>query len=335
MEYRKLGNTDVDVSRVALGCWAFGGGDYWGGEKDDAMSLCTIDAALSAGINFFDTAESYADGESDKLLGRGMKGRRDRFVVSSKVYLDKLGEAALMKCCEESLVRLQTDYIDLFSPHFASREIPFEETFGALEKLKKQGKIRGMGISNFGVQSIAKLEEMGMLDEIELNQLPYSLLWRAIEYGILEKTMADGIGTIAYSTLAQGLLSGAYDDAAQVPDNFKVLRFFDRKRVNAGHGEAGAEQEVFRAIAGLKALCEQEGLDLASASIAWVMAQPGIQCVLTGPKTPEQLAENLKCLEVKLSPGIIEKMTAVTQPVKEKLGPNADAWASGDQGRIY
>jgi aryl-alcohol dehydrogenase-like predicted oxidoreductase len=207
MKYFELKKTKTKASALALGTWAFGGGDYWGNIKDDKASLDTIDKALEIGVNLFDTADSYSDGESDKVLGRAMAGRRDKFIVSTKIYLDKLNEKDIFSVCENSLARLQTDYIDILSPHFASRDVPFEETFGALLKLKKQGKVRGIGLSNFGVQSMEKVEQLGFIGEIEMHQLPYSLLWRAIEYGIQQKCVQNGIPIVCYSPLAQGLLS--------------------------------------------------------------------------------------------------------------------------------
>ncbi len=325
MKYITLKNSGMKLSVVSLGTWAFGGGDYWANKKDDTQSFHTIDLALELGINLFDSAESYNNGESERLLGKAMQGRRSQFIVSTKVYLDKLGEKELIASCEESLKRMGTDYIDLFSPHFASKEIPFEETFGAMEKLKAQGKIRSIGISNFGIESIRKLEQLGIISQIELNQLPYSLLWRAIEFGIQQETAKHGMGILCYSTLAQGLLSGAYDSAAQAPDNLKVLRLF----------QPGADVLLFEALRELKALCNKENIELVPAALAWLFAQPAVASILTGATTPQLLRENLKCLDVELPPEIAKKMSLLTQPLKEKLGANADMWAAGADSRIY
>jgi myo-inositol catabolism protein IolS len=335
MKTFKLGKTGIDVSAVALGCWVFGGG-YWGDYENDAVSLKTIDTALDLGINFFDTAEVYGnDGHADVVLGRAMKGRRDRFVVSTKVFYDKLGSQDLVNSCENSLKRLGTDYIDLFSPHFPSKTIPFEETFDALEKLKREGKIRAIGLCNFGADSLRKLEDMGRIRDIELHQLPYSLLWRAIEYEIQEKTVEAGLGIICYSTLAQGLLSGAFDTVDQVPDNLKVSRLYNCRHINAGHGEVGCEDEVFSSIREIKALCAEAGLELAPACLAWLFKRKGVSAILTGPRNPGELMENIRALDISIPDELEAKMAAATDKVKAKIGSNADMWVSGDNSRIY
>jgi len=335
MKYVKLGKTNIDVSVIALGCWAFGGGGYWGNRENDEISLRTIDTALDAGINFFDTAEVYGDGHSDRVLGRAMKNRRDKFVVATKVYLDKMRKPDLIVSCEESLKRMETDYIDLFYPHFASKEVTFEETFEAFELLKVQGKIRGIGLSNFGVKALTRLDEAGMLSKIELHQLPYSLLWRTIEYGIAQQTSAYDIGIICYSTLAQGLLSGLYDKIEDVPDNLKSTRHYNAKHINAGHGEEGCEEDVFEAVRNLKRICKEAGIGLAPASLAWLYTRPGVRCILSGPENPAQLLENIAVLEINLPAEVAGKMTAATEKVKEKLGENSDMWFSGEQSRVF
>ncbi|MGI6154064.1 MAG: aldo/keto reductase [Christensenellaceae bacterium] len=335
MEYVQLSHTDMKISKIGIGCWAFGGGDYWGNHSDDKVSLKTIDRALDAGINFFDTAESYNDGQADILLGKGMQGRRSQFIVSSKAYLDKLRAKDLVRVVEESLVRLGTDYIDIFSPHYASKEIPFEETFGALEKLQTQGKVLHIGLCNFGTISIARMAELGLMKKIVLHQIPYSLLWRAVEYGIQPATTAQGVGLLCYSPLAQGLLSGIYDNVNDVPDNFKVLRLFDYKHVDAAHKEPGCESEMFEAIHELKALCNDAGVNLAAASISWLFRQSGVQGVLTGARSPKELNENLTSLDLDLPASFFNQMTAITDKVKERQDGNPDMWLSGMDSRIF
>jgi len=336
MEYVKLGRSDIAVSKISLGCWAFGGGDYWGNREDDKKSLHTIDAALENGINFFDTAEVYGnDGHADRVLGRAMKGRRDKFVVATKVYLDRLREKDVIGSIEGSLRRMNTDYIDLFYPHFASKTIPFEETFGAFLKLREQGKIRSIGMCNFGVKAMQHMEELDLLKEVDLHQVPYSLLWRTIEHGIQQKTAEAGIGMICYSTMAQGLLTGKFERVEDVPMNLRCSRFYDAKHIGADHGEEGCEKEVFEAVAELKELCAENGVELAPASLAWLFTRQGVDCILTGPTTPEELEENIKAMELKLPDGLAEKLTDATEAVKEKLGSNSDMWFSGDDSRVF
>lgn len=336
MEYVSLGKSGIEVSRVSLGCWAFGGGDYWGNRENDARSLSTIDAALEQGINFFDTAEVYGnDGHADRVLGRAMKGRRDKFVVATKVYLDRLKEKDVIASLEGSLKRLETDHIDLFYPHFASKTVPFEETFGAFLKLKEQGKIRSIGMCNFGVKAMERMEELDLMKEIDLHQVPYSLLWRTVEHGIQQKTVAAGIGMICYSTMAQGLLTGRFRCVEDVPMNLRCSRFYDAKHIGADHGESGCEKEVFAAVTELSEICAEQGIDLAPASLAWLFTRKGVDCILTGPTTPEELTENVRAMELKLPDGLAEKLTAATESVKAKLGENSDMWFSGEASRVF
>lgn len=326
MKYIKVKHIEEKISVIALGCWKFGGGAYWGGHVDEKVSMKTVDTALDYGINYFDTAESYNDGAADLFLGRAMKGRRDKFIVSTKFYLDKLHKNDVLKTCEDSLKRLQTDYIDVLSPHFPSREVPFEETFEAFDLLRRHGKVRSVGLSNFGASALKKIEAIGRLDEITLNQLPYSILWRAIEYDIENKTNEYGIGIICYSTLAQGLLSGKYDSPEEFPENLKVLDFFESDSIT---------KETFEVVKKFKALCRRENLEMAPTALAWLLTRTDVVSLLTGASVPDQLVKNIKCLDLELSQDIIQEISAISDGLKQAVGNNADMWNSPENNRIY
>ena len=156
MLYRKLGQTGIDVSVIALGCWPFAGGGYWG-EQDDQASIATVHAALDAGINFFDTAEGYGRGHSERVLGEGLKGRRHQAVIATKVSASHLSAEGVAQACEGRLANLQTDYIDLYQIHWPNWTIPLAETVEAQAKLKRLGKIRAIGVSNFAVQDLGDI----------------------------------------------------------------------------------------------------------------------------------------------------------------------------------
>src|SRR3954470_8653850 len=143
MQYQMLGQSGLKVSAYALGCWPFAGGSFWG-EQDDAISIATVHAALDAGINFFDTAEAYESGTSERVLGQALVGRRDKAIIATKVAPNHLNADAVVAACEQSLRYLQTDYIDLYLIHWPNWKVPLTETVGALEKLKEQGKIRAI-----------------------------------------------------------------------------------------------------------------------------------------------------------------------------------------------
>ena len=183
MKYNRLGTSDIEVSEFTLGCWPFAGGNVWG-DQDDADSISAVHASLDAGINFFDTAEGYGAGKSEEVLGEALKGRRDQAVIVTKVGDSHLSPDDVRNSCENSLSRLGTDYIDLYLIHWPNHEIPITDTMGALQGLVDEGKVRALGVCNFGVQDLSDLLEVG---HIEVNQLPYSLLWRPIEYEIFPK----------------------------------------------------------------------------------------------------------------------------------------------------
>lgn len=323
MEYRKLGKTDINVSVIALGCWPFAGGQYWG-DQDDNASIATVHAALDAGINFFDTAEAYESGHSERVLGRGLLGRRAEAIIATKVWAANLRPDDVVKACEGSLRALQTDYIDLYQIHWPNHDIPLADTVGALHRLKEQGKIRAIGVSNFAVRDFS---DMLALSECETNQLPYSLLWRVIEREVQPICVEHNVGIICYSPLAQGLLTGRYSSADEVPPGLAQTRWYNSKRVNAPHGEAGCEAEVFAAIEGVRQIAAELNQPMANVALAWVKQQPAVTSFLVGARNPEELSWNLPVVNVNLTDDVVKRLSAATEPVKEKLGNNPDMWA--------
>ena len=255
MEYRKLGNTDMKVSVLALGCWPFAGGSTWG-HQDDNDSIAAVHAALEAGINFFDTAEAYGEGRSESVLGQGLAGRRNEAIVATKVFANHLAPDEVIAACERSLRHLGTDYIDLYQIHWPNHDVPLEETVGALEKLKQQGKVRAIGVSNFGV---GDLSEMLSLTECQSNQLPFSLLWRVIEREIQPLCVESHTSLICYSPLSQGLLTGRYASLDDVPPGLSRSRLFHHERAQAIHGESGCEAEVLAAIEQVRQIADELG----------------------------------------------------------------------------
>ncbi|HMN26733.1 MAG TPA: aldo/keto reductase [Caldilineaceae bacterium] len=329
MEYRRLGKTELQVSVLALGCWPFAGGRYWG-DQDDADSIATVHAALDAGINFFDTAEGYENGQSERVLGRALVGRRSQALIATKVSPNHLRTAEVITACENSLTNLQTDYIDLYQIHWPNHEVPLAETVEALHKLKQQGKIRAIGVSNFAVQD---LSELVSLSECETNQLPYGLLWRVIEREIEPLCHQHEIGLICYSPLAQGLLTGRYRSPDEVPDGLARTRWYNSQRAMAQHDEAGCESEVFAAIEEVRTIAEQVGAPMATVALAWVKAQRSVTSVLVGARKPEELSWNLPAADLHLTPTVQQQLAAATEAVKEKLGTNADMWMTPSRMR--
>ena len=331
MEYQNLGKTDIKVSRICLGCWTFGGDRFWG-PQEDSESIRTVHAALDAGINFFDTAEVYSEGRSEEILGKALSGLRDKVIIGTKVSPQHLSRKELIKSCEQSLRRLKTDYIDVYHIHFANPHIPVDETLSCMEDLKKQGKIRVIGVSNFGRRDLQEVLKYG---RVEVNQLPYNLLWRAIEYEIIPVCIENNISITCYSPLAQGLLTGKFHSPDEVPDGRARTRHFSGERPLARHGEKGAEDETFSTIEEIRKISEQTNIPMIYLALGWLLSKKEVSCVIVGARNPDQLHQNIKAIDVKLSPDIVDRLTNITEKLKQKLGPNADMWESQLKSRIH
>lgn len=330
MQKLSLPNTDIAVSQLVFGCWGITSDFHWG-ERDEQQSLATIHAALDAGVNFFDTAEAYGDGNSEKLLSKAFAGRRDQVVIASKMKPDSMTAELIPQAVERSLQRLGTDYLDLYQIHWPDREIPRQETWKAMIKLREQGKVRAIGVCNFGC---ADLDDICPIERPVTNQLPYNLLWRAIEHEILPRCKGDGIGVLAYSPLMHGLLAGKYKSAAEVPDGRARSRHFNTDRQLARHGEPGCETETFAAIAAIGDISDDVGRSMADVALSWVATQPGVNCVIVGARNPEQLQQNIATLENPIDSDVITRLNEATHQLSETLGPNPDMWQGSGSSRF-
>jgi myo-inositol catabolism protein IolS len=329
MKYRKLGKTDIEVSAVAMGCWALAGDATWGYQAE-SDSVATIRAALDAGVNFFDTAEGYGAGESEEVLGRALVGRRHEAVIATKVSRSNLAGDEVRQACERSLRRLQTDTIDLYQIHWPSRMVALDETMAVLEDLRAQGKVRAIGVCNFGVQDLFDLLKIGW---VETNQLPYSLLWRAIEYEIQPKCVEAGLGILCYSPLIQGLLTGKFASPDEVPDGRTRTRLFSGDRPEARHSEAGCEAETFAAIEEIRRISGEIGQPMARVAVAWLLHRSGVTSVIAGARRPNQIEQTAQAADLELSSEVISQLDEATGEVKRILGPNPDMWQTESRFR--
>jgi aryl-alcohol dehydrogenase-like predicted oxidoreductase len=291
----------MDVSAIVMGCWAIGGGVTWG-EQDEKKSIETIRAAVDLGINLFDTAEFYNDGYSEEVVGKGLRGLRDKVMIATKAWADNLAKDKVVTACEGSLKRLQTDYIDLYQIHWPNPEVPVAETLEAMENLKKDGKIRSIGVSNFGVNDLDAALAAG---DVVTNQMAYSLLFRALEHGILGKCIASDVAVLAYSPLAQGLLTGKFKSPDDVDDERARQRFYSKHRSGTVHDEDGYEEAVFASIANIRAICDEIGAPMAHVALAWVLQQPGVKAVLAGARHPDQIIMNAAASQLELSADVL------------------------------
>jgi aryl-alcohol dehydrogenase-like predicted oxidoreductase len=332
MEYRKLGNSDINASVLCLGTWQFGDGLNTYQKTDEKTQYEIIQRALDLGINFFDTAEAYNDGESETALGKALKKvnkSRKEYYIATKISPDHLtSEETIRKCCEQSLKNLELEYIDLYQIHWPNHDIDLKTPLKTLKALQKEGKIRHIGISNFGVQDMKKCyqaaKEVGV--NIITNQLPYSLLHRAIEYEILDDCVEYGYSIMAYSALAQGILTGKYKTLEDLQSNegLQATRYFENKEKN----RKGCEKDIVKCLEKLFEICDENKVEMADLVLHWSLKQKGITTLIIGASRPDQLDKNFEALSIKLKneKEIFKLMEEVSEPVKQYLGKNPDLW---------
>ncbi len=331
MLYRRLGQNGPEVSVVAFGAWQIGDPTYWGADAA-ADAEGALAAALDAGVNLFDTAEMYAAGEAERVLGQLLGARRSKVLIASKVKPDNCVPGGLRAACEGSLQRLGTDVIDLYQIHWPFRQMPFEDAYAELAALRDEGKIRYIGVSNFGPTDLDAWFAKG---ECVSDQVAYSLVFRAIEHEIVPACTRRGVGVMAYMPLLQGLVSCRWASADEMPENRRRTRHFSSERSATRHGEAGCEELTFKTLAELKALAAEIGVVPAALALAWVIAQPGVSTALLGARNAAQLAANLEAVDLlPLSAELDARLEALSRPLKDRLGANADLWFSAENSRI-
>jgi len=345
METRACGASGLRLPVLGLGCWSFGGGDYWG-PQDQADVDAVVRRAVDAGISYFDTAEAYNDGRSEASLGRALRGvPRDKVVVGTKVSPSHARPADLRRSCEASLARLGTDVIDLYMVHWpitlpairhfdphAIEAPPIDDAFATLRRLRDEGKIRHAGVSN---HSLARLDEARRhCPAIAVNELPYNLLSRAIEPEVLPGCATRGIGVIGYMALLQGVLTDARADLASIRPWQRRTRHFDAAKAPAArHGGSGYEDEMRRTLAAVSDLCRELGRPLSEVALAWTTARPDMTCSLVGCRTVAQLDANLRALEKPLEFEVVAALGAVTEPLREQMGPSFDYYEAPESDR--
>ncbi|MFH0965915.1 MAG: aldo/keto reductase [Planctomycetota bacterium] len=325
MRFRRLGRSGIEVSTVALGLWSIVRDQTWGPDQSERDSVAAIQAALECGITFFDTAEAYGAGYSEAILGKTLGARRKEVILATKASPSHQSAEALVAACERSLKRLRTDHIDLYILHWPSRQTPIEETMGAMEGLIRSGKVRAAGVSNFGAEDLSKVLRHG---RVEANQLGYNLLFRAIEHELAAACAANDVSITCYCPLAQGLLTGKYLSEDTFPEGRARTRHFSSQRKLSRHGEKGAEEETFLALAEVRRIAREAGEPMGRMSLAWLLAQKGITSVIAGARNAEQVRENAAAAEVDLGQATIQALARATDALKEKLGPNPDLWES-------
>lgn len=337
METRTCGSTGLKLPVLGIGCFSFGGGEYWGPQSQQDVDA-VVAAAIDEGANYFDTAEVYNRGASETALGLALKGRRDQAIIGTKVSPDHTAPAVLRASCEASLRRLQTDRIDLYMVHWPinanslrhyttdaallAKPPEVGAAFATLAALQREGKIKHIGVSNFGVKQLREVLATGV--KLAINELPYSLLTRGIELEILPLCQQHGIGIMSYMTLMQGVLSRRLANFEELPPVRLRTRHFGGTRLGSRHGEAGIEPQTQAALEAIAGICEEARLPMSDVAFAWALANPAVTCVLAGCRNTAQLTENLRAIRRTLTPAQVAQLNAATEEVLRLLGGDVD-----------
>jgi len=312
MQTRHLGTSGLELTAIGLGTWAIGGGDWdfgWG-PQDDSESVAAIHKALDLGINWVDTAAAYGLGHGEEIVGRALKGRRGGVIVATKCGLvwddPKVGKVrgslkaeSVRREAEASLRRLGTDCIDLYQIHWPNPDADIEEAWTAIAKLAEEGKVRHAGVSNFSVEQIKRVHRIHPVASL---QPPYNMLDRRAECELLEFCAEQGIGVVAYSPMASGLLTGKYDKRkiADLPPKdwrHRADRFQEP--------ELSANLDL---VEHLKAIAAREGHSLGELAVAWVLRRPEVTSGIVGARRPSQIEAIAPAGDWRLAPDIVAEI---------------------------
>ncbi|GAB4380058.1 MAG: aldo/keto reductase family protein [Elainellaceae cyanobacterium] len=316
MEYRHLGKHGIRVSEICLGSWL----TYGGATAEDTARSC-IEQAYDLGINFFDTANVYAKGEAEKIVGKVLRQYpRESYVLATKVYFPTgngpndrgLSRKHILEQCDASLKRLGLDYIDLYQAHRYDTTVPLAETLMAFDHLVKQGKILYYGVSEWSAGQLAHasdLTRLANLAPIASNQPHYNMLDRSIEKAVLPLCRREGIGIINYSPLAQGILTGKYKPGQSLPEGSRAS---DPKQ-NMYFDNEDLDQQKLLKVQRLLPIAEQEGLSLSQLALAWCLRNPELSSVIIGASKPSQVEENVGASGKPLAPATLQRIEEILE----------------------
>lgn len=317
MRFCNLGQSGIKISTIIMGTFQ-AGQDKWAG-IDDTLTTGAIRAAYEAGITTFDSAEAYGKGHSERILGAALADVRDQVVLATKVSPNRLGYSQVLNACHSSIKNLRTDYIDLYQVHwpsgsFGGKIVPIEETMTAMIKLKEQGKIRAIGVSNFSQAQVAEAAEYGCVDSI---QPPYSLFWRHVAEKTIAYCIDNSISILAYSPMAQGLLTGKFgpDHKFQKGDHRSKNKLFQPENY----------QRAQQALALLRPIADQLDVNLGQLALAWVASHPGV-CAIAGARNAQQAIVNARAADVSLTADTLAQIDQIGRLVTDYLDENPVMW---------
>jgi aryl-alcohol dehydrogenase-like predicted oxidoreductase len=307
MDYRQLGHSGLRVSSLTLGTMTFGGRGHFARVGDTGVDIATrqVDMCLDAGVNLVDTADVYSEGLSEEIVGKTLRGRRDRVLLATKARMPMgdgpndagLSRHHLIRSCEASLRRLGTDYIDLYQVHEWDGATPLEETLDALDHLVSSGKVRYIGCSNYAGWHLMKalgISERRGYQRFVSQQIYYSLQSRDAEYELVPAGLDQGVGILVWSPLAGGLLSGKYRRGQDMPEGSRHLTDWNEPPVHD-------EEQVYDIVDALVEIAEAHDASPAQVALAWTLGRPCVASVIVGARTEEQLADNLGAADLILT----------------------------------
>lgn len=315
MKYRKLGKTGLKLSELSLGSWL-----TYGNTTEKATAIATIHAAYELGINSFDTANVYARGEAEKVVGEALQGYpRESYVLATKAFWPMgdgpndrgLSRKHVFEQVHASLKRLQVDYVDIFYCHRFDPETPVEETLRTIDDLMRQGKILYAGVSEWTAAQITEavgIADKSFFDRIVVNQPAYNMLNRYIEAEVAPTCWNFDIAQVVFSPLAQGMLTGKYKKDGPVPDGSRAA---DPR--TAPFVQRYFTDQNFVKVEKLGALAHAAGVPLSNLALAWILAQPYVSSAIIGASRPEQVRENIKAVDIELSGDILDEIEAILE----------------------
>ncbi|MFO7170068.1 MAG: aldo/keto reductase [Chloroflexota bacterium] len=315
MELRPLGTSGVQTSVIGLGTWPMGG-EWWGG-TDDAEAIRTIHRAIDLGVTLIDTAEAYAHGHAEEVVGRAIAGRRHEVVIADKVAADHLRPHEIRAAFEGSCRRLGTDYIDVYFIHWPNIDLPIADAIGELERLREAGYIRAIGVSNFTVDELDEASRYGRVDVL---QPPYNLFWRFCERAEVPYCRERSIGIMTYSSLAQGLLTGHLTSETVFPpgDQRPTTVLFQPEHY----------ARCLEAVAQLRPIAERYGKSVAQVALNWLVAQPGVSTALVGARTVREIEENAGAVGWTLAADDLALVDRIGRGVTDALPPYPDMFGN-------
>ena len=329
MEHRTLGRTGIKVSPLCLGTMMFGA---WG-NPDEAECRRIVDVALDAGLNFVDTADVYDFGTSEEILGRALRGRRDDVVLATKFHngmgddVNQRGNSRrwIVRAVEDSLRRLQTDWIDLYQIHRPDPSTDIEETLSALTDLVRSGKVRAIGSSTFPAEDMVEAQwasERRGFERLATEQPPYSIMARGVESAVLPTCRRHGMGVVVWAPLNGGWLTGKYRRGEAAPEGSRAAR----EPEHFDFGDPVRERKLDLVVE-LEKLAAEAGVPLPQLAVAWVLTHPAVTSAILGPRTPQQLVDLLGAADVGLEAEVLDRIDELVPP-GVNVNPADAGWVS-------